>query len=133
MKIFNHIYQNHIIPCIQNPTKINMEYALYLIDDSLEYLGQYLPVDVQNNFAQILIQNMSGHQYDLKQSAAYGLGLLATNTNPEPIKSLFPQTLKLLESEIVIKLQPSEQRGYYKSFFDNVVSAYGKIFNLLWN
>lgn len=46
LPFFTKIYQTHIIPCIQNPTKINLEYALYLIDDSIEYIGQFLPEDV---------------------------------------------------------------------------------------
>lgn len=53
--IFNYIYQNHIIPCIQNPSKINMEYALYLIDDSIEYLGQWISPEIKAEFARILI------------------------------------------------------------------------------
>ncbi len=49
MPIFNKIYQTHVIPCIQNPTKINLEYALYLIDDSIEYLGQFISDEVLLN------------------------------------------------------------------------------------
>lgn len=41
MEMFEKIYTNHVLPCFNNPTKVNLEYALYLIDDSLEHLGEF--------------------------------------------------------------------------------------------
>lgn len=81
MPIFNKIYQTHVIPCIQNPTKINLEYALYLIDDSIEYLGQFISDEVLLNMKQILLTQLQGPHFDIRQSAAYGLGLLAQKMN----------------------------------------------------
>ena len=44
--IFNHIHQNYIITCIQNPTLLNMKSSVFLVDDSLEFLGEWIPVEI---------------------------------------------------------------------------------------
>lgn len=36
-----------------------MEYALYLIDDSIEYLGQWIQPEIKAEFAKILVSNMN--------------------------------------------------------------------------
>lgn len=74
---FNKIYQTHVLPCIQNPTKINLEYALYIIDDAIEFIGKFISEEVLLNMKQVLVSQVTSPQFDLRQSAAYGLGLLA--------------------------------------------------------
>ena len=48
MSIFDHIYKNHIIPSFNDTSKfINLEYAIFLTDDSIEHLGEFLDDNVK--------------------------------------------------------------------------------------
>lgn len=57
LDLFYSLYKDHIIPCSNNPTSINLEYSVFLIDDSIEHLGTFLPADVLNSLYQILAKN----------------------------------------------------------------------------
>lgn len=53
--IFQKLYQNHIIPCFQNASKINLEYGLFLIDDAVENLGEFISPEILANFYQLMV------------------------------------------------------------------------------
>lgn len=80
-----------------------------------------------------MIQNIQSDSYDLRQSSAFGLGLLAQKMSFEEFKNFFPKIMEILEIEITNKKEESDKIIHYNSYFDNVISAYGKCFEAVWD
>lgn len=126
LSLFEHLLINHIQPCFANPSLINLEYAIFIIVDAIEYLGAYLPQQVLLQFYKQLMGYVSYANYEINQSVIYGIGLLAQIFKPVDFRSVFPEVL----NQIVTFLgKPKvDQLGsqYYENCRDNFVSTLGK-------
>ena len=74
--VFNLAVEEMIKPAIANPK--TLKFALFLIDDAVEHLGQLIPQPILLQFMQVLEGAVAGHeQQDILQSVVFGFGIIA--------------------------------------------------------
>lgn len=78
------------------------------------------------------MQNMTNPENDIKQSSAFGLGILSRKMSLEQFKEFFPEIMKIFSSVMQNPLPKAQATSNYATFFDNVVSAFGKCFEVMW-
>lgn len=131
--IFNHLYTNHIIPCLQGePTSVNIQYGIFLIDDALEHIGTLIKGEALENFYNILIKYSSHNELDIRQSSVFGLGLLAQSMGAN-FNALFDNSMKVVSDCIKIPKKEKEIDYKYHMCKDNSVSTFGKLIKSNWN
>lgn len=91
--LFEYLYVNHVQPCLSNPTDVNIEYAVFLIVDAVDYLGEFLPQQTLVQFNKILLGYINYGNYEIAQSAIYGAGILAKKIQSNDFRPLFPQLI----------------------------------------
>lgn len=131
--IFNHLYTNHIIPCLQGePNSVNIQYGIFLIDDALEHIGTSIKGEALENFYHILIKYTSHNELDIRQSSVFGLGLLAQSMGAS-FDALFENSMKVVSQ--CIEMPKKEKELEYKFYMckDNSISTFGKLIKSNWN
>ncbi len=135
MKVFQHLYENHIKPCFTGePKQINIEYGIFLIDDSIDHLKNLIPIEVMKHFYEILMKYTYYDSLDINQSSFFGLGILAEAMGPANFAPYFENSLKRITDSIEKKKKPEDIMILrYNNWRENVVSALGKILQVNWN
>ena len=123
---FNYLYQNHIIPSLENNKQlINISYALFLIDDAIEFIGDKIDPTTLQDFYKILLSYITHKSTDIRQPAMYGMGILVKslqNFGPH-----LDNTIKTLCQGIEIKDCDNIVANNLEKCRDNGVSAIGKV------
>jgi hypothetical protein len=131
--IFNHLYTNHIIPCLQGePSLINIQYGIFLIDDALEHLGSLIDPAALENFYHILLKYSTHPELDVRQSSVFGLGLLPKCMG-ENFKVLFNDTMKIISQTIEVPKNEKEIEHRFHLCKDNCIATFGKMMEANWS
>lgn len=101
--------------------------GLLIVVDMISFLGQDLISPIWNDIAKILLTYIIHPDYELKGSAAYGIGLFAQYTTSKFAiysKELLEGLEKGLES---LSKKDKNKKDDWKNAKDSIVSAFGKI------
>lgn len=129
--IIQKLYDNYILRAIAPtmPPKI-IKFGLFLIDDSIDHLGQYLTQELLHRFYEILISFVHHESLEVRHAATYGIGAFAICLGPEFIK-YFDKTIKMVTTIQEIK-NPNESKEDYEMTKENVISSVGKMLKVCW-
>ena len=120
---------NYYLPKYFNENSSNFEkkLGLIIIDNMIEYLQQNLIYKIWDNLFNILIQFSTNSDYELKNAAAYGLGIFAKFTNNN--FNLYKDNLlnAIINSLKFPKDIPKNEKKDMKFTKDNSVSALCKV------
>lgn len=132
LSAFNYLYQNHIIPSLENSQQlINISYALFLIDDAIEYIGDKIDSSTLQNFYKILLSFSTHKSTDIRQPAMYGIGILVKSL--ENFGPHLDITIKTICQGIEIKDCDNIVANNLEKCRENGVSSIGKILQHNWN
>jgi hypothetical protein len=129
--IIQKLYDNYILKAIdrQMPPKI-IKFGLFLIDDAIDHLGEFLPPQLLETFYNILLSYLNHDVLEVRHAATYGIGAFALCLKGNFIK-YFDQTIKVITTVQEIK-NPNEQNEDYDMTKENVISAVGKMLKVCW-
>lgn len=119
-----------IPPCITSPIKQKKKFALFLLDDMVEFLGDALAPQF-SDVSTALVAFATNQSPALRQAASYGLGMMAKNSGGL-FGGVAPQVLQALKTAIEFE-NPSVAAGgkskekQWKHARDNAISALGKV------
>ena len=120
---------NNYLPKYFNENSSNFEkkLGLMIIDNMIEYLQQNLIYKIWDNLFNILIQFSNNLDYELRNAAAYGLGIFAKFTNTNFISYKDNLLKAIINSLNYPKNIPKNEKKYMKFAKDNSVSALCKV------
>ena len=120
---------NNYLPKYFNENSSNFEkkLGLMIIDNMIEYLQQNLLIKIWDNLFNILIQFSNNLDYELRNAAAYGLGIFAKFTNTNFISYKDNLLKAIINSLNYPKDIPKNEKKYMKFAKDNSVSALCKV------
>lgn len=101
------------------------KFALFVIDDIVEFVGQDLAGTKWSALADALIRFSNDSDDTVRQAAVYGLGMLATHSNQQTFQTMSQSILQSLNNSIAMPLGKSKKA--YSHARDNAISAVGKI------
>ncbi|CAG9331653.1 unnamed protein product [Blepharisma stoltei] len=101
------------------------KFAIFVIDDIVEFVGQDLAVSKWSALAEALLRYSCDKNDSVRQAAVYGLGMLATHSNSQAFQGMAQQILDSLNKAIALPLGRSKKT--YEHARDNAISAVGKI------
>ena len=128
--IFTRALNELITPALSLPQ--GLKFALFLICDSIAYLGKHIPDDIIVLFIKTFLGNYNTPNLNTRQSCVYGIGLAAL-TFGEKFQPFFEESLKAIVEISTAPLPPKSSGFEQKSVLENCVSAQGKIIKALWN
>ena len=132
LEFFNQIYENHIIPCLQNDKNIiNIQYGLYLSCDAVEYLGSFLNENLIKRFYEIFINFCLNENLDIRQIASYGLSIICVFLGKE-FSPLFENTLKVVVNSIEIPKIQNQKKDKYILCRESSIVTFGKLLQINW-
>jgi hypothetical protein len=99
--------------------------ALFIIDDLIEHLGQELLYSIWNDLKSTLVNYLSNESPELRQAAAYGLGMFAVSTK-KGFELVCKEVLENLDKTINIKSDEDDEfeMGHCR---DNAIASLGKV------
>ena len=129
--IIQKLYENYIVKAVDKkmPPKI-IKFGLFLIDDSIDHLGEFLPQQLLDTFYNILISFLNHDVLEVRHAATYGIGAFALCMKGGFIK-YFDQTIKIITTVQEIK-NPNENQQDYAMTKENIISAVGKMLKVCW-
>lgn len=133
LHLFQHLYQNHMSLAFANEKHIkSIHYGIFLIDDSLEHLGEFMSAEVIVNFLQLLLKYSLNAELDIRQSAVFGIGLVAQilKTNFQPY---FEEVIKIITQAVDIPKAENDMNKQYQSCRENAISTFGKVLMVSWS
>ena len=116
-----------VLPSVLKPKQSDNTYkfAIFLIDDLVEYLGYSRLAAHWESFGKVLIGFCTEKSCQLRQAACYGLGIYCQNT-PTNVPTLIEGWLNtLVESSKIAK--GTEKQKTYGHCRDNAIASIGKI------
>ena len=118
---------DNILPSVLKPgmSENTYKFAIFLIDDMVEYLGYQRLEQHWEKFGQVLMGFCNEKSCELRQAACYGLGIYAEKT-PVNQPEIVNQWLHTLINSSKIP-KGSEKDKSYGHCHDNAISAIGKI------
>lgn len=133
LAMFQHIYQNHISMSFNNDQHIKaIHYGIFLVDDSLEYLGEFLGENTVVTFLEILLKYSLHEKLEIRQSAIFGVGLIAQLLK-ENFKTYFDQVTDVVTKAVNIPKGENDMNRGYMACKENAVSTFGKILFSMWS
>ena len=125
------IILNKILPnFVKSNSTFEIKFSLYLIDDLIEYIGQENLFYIWNNLFEILINFVKNENCDIRQAAAYGIGIFAKFTQKN-FDIYAEKSIIVLKEAMLIKFNNNnnsdEDETDFVYTFDNIISAFGKI------
>ena len=129
--IIQKLYDNYILKAIdpKMPPKI-IKFGIFLIDDAIDHLGEFLPQPLLETFYNILLNFLNHEVLEVRHAATYGIGAFALCVKGNFIK-YFDQTIKVITTVQEIK-NPNEDKEEYQMTKENVISAVGKMLKVCW-
>ena len=124
--LFEHAYKNLISPALSDPSLKTKHLALFLIDDSVEHLGPFLPKEILVSFLQTASAFALNSSLDLRQAALFGIGIIAVALEQQFHPTL-QSTLQLLAQAIEIPKMEDDLPKFHLTVKENAVASFGKI------
>lgn len=132
LPIFQSVYQNLIVPALNQNKPKSIHFGLFLIDDSVEHLGPMLPKDVLKSFLQVTLQNALSPSLEIRQASLFGIGIISQSLREESILYL-PEIMKTLSEAIKLPKKDEDFPKFFESVRDNGVASAGKLIELHLN
>ena len=121
------LYENYISNAVKDnmPFKI-IKFGIFLIDDTIDHLGEYVDAMLLEKFYETLIKFCLCEDLEVRHAAIYGVGALALCIKNNFIK-FYDQSIKVLTTAHEIECNNPVEEFRFDITKDNVVSAIGKI------
>lgn len=129
--IIQKLYDNYILKAVDRkmPPKI-IKFGIFLIDDAIDHLGEFLPPQLLDTFYNILLSYLNHEVLEVRHAATYGIGAFALCVKGNFIK-YFDQTIKVITTVQEIK-NLNEDKEEFEMTKENVISAVGKMLKVCW-
>lgn len=129
--IVQNLFETLLTESLQSQEKQKNKFALFIMDDMVEYLGPEILGPFYTNVAAQIIKFCSSSVAALRQAASYGIGVMAKNGGAA-FASVVNDCLQGLKQAIDYQMPASikEKKAKVKQFNhakDNAVSALGKV------
>lgn len=102
------------------------KFAIYLIDDMVEYLGHQRLAQYWQQFDAVLCQFCTHRNPEVRQAACYGLGVFAANTQAGEAGGCVGRWLEVLVEATRLPKGDEKEKNYVYCK-ENAVSSIGKI------
>ena len=106
-------------------TNFEIKMAIYLIDDLIEFLGESYLSSQWDFFFRTLIIQVSKEDCEIRQSAAYGLGIFAQFTSD--YSKYAEDSVKNLQKSLVFTPNDNTDEEEFGLAKDNIIASFGKI------
>lgn len=115
---------------VSSPIKQKKKFALFILDDMVEFLGQGIG-EKFTDVSQALLAFANNQSPALRQASVYGIGLMAQNCGPL-FASVSSNSLQQLKVAIEIEKPAKDAAGknkekQWRHARDNAISALGKV------
>jgi hypothetical protein len=126
LQIAYKLYENYIVNAIQDsmPPKI-IKFGIFLIDDSIDHLGEFLDPALLEKFYQILLRFVNHTDIEVRHASTYGIGALS-NCFKKDFVHHYDETVKVLCTALEVQPACKEEEMRWSITKDNIVSALGK-------
>jgi len=125
------LFQTILPQALQSQTKGKTKFALFILDDMVEFLGPEVLGTYFNQIAEQIIGFCNNSDYGVRQAASYGVGMLAQHglTSYAEINNQCLQGLKYaIEIQMPSNVKGKKQKEKKYHFArDNAISALGKV------
>lgn len=126
LPVFAQVMNELILPAAKDNNPKSKHFAMFLIDDAVEHIGEFLPKDVLASFLDLLTAHALDSSLEIRQAAIFGIGITALALG-EAFKPRLSDTIQLLWQAIEMK-KPKEDFGrFYLTVRDNAVASLGKL------
>ncbi|CAG9316983.1 unnamed protein product [Blepharisma stoltei] len=120
--LYSHVLSKFLAP---DTTDEDHKFAIFVIDDVVEFVGQDLAGDKWSSLAEALVRFTADSNDAVRQAASYGIGILAIFSNAAAFAPWTDQILVALDKSINFPMGTNKKsHGHAK---DNAVAALGKI------
>lgn len=130
LPIFTRALNELVAPAMALPHGI--KFALFLMCDSINYLGAAIPEETIANFVKTFVANHANEDLNIKQSCIFGIGVAAVALG-EKFQPYFEEAMKTV---LAVQNAPvPEKAGTVEHYnvIDNCISAQGKIIKSAWS
>lgn len=129
LNIFNQVYQSLIIPSFGKGTTKATHFGLFLIDDSVEHLGQFMPREILKEFLEIVSRYTVDESLEIRQAASFGIGIIAAALEGDflPYRD---KVFELLVRSINVQKKEDDYPKFYFTVKENGVASFGKILQM---
>ena len=126
LTIVNFLYSNVLSKFLTPASSTeDHKFAIFVIDDVIEFLGEAMAGDKWNALAEALFVYAVDTDDSVRQAAVYGIGVFATFTSGPSFNPWASRILGVLDQAIQIPVQKSKKsHGHAR---DNAISSIGKI------
>ena len=100
--------------------------ALYIVDDMIEFLGMDMLANIWDDLYKLLISLVVNKNNQIRQAAAYGIGIFAQFTTKD-FDKYAPELIKNLQNAEKITPEEEEDEEDWGIAHDNITASYGKI------
>lgn len=124
--IVKYLYEN-VLRLFVDPkaSEEDHKFGVYLIDDIIEFVGPTLVPDQWPMLSDAILRYAVSQNDAVRQAACYGLGILATRTDPAVFAQWSDPILKALAAAIAVPVgKSSKSHGHAR---DNAIAAIGRI------
>jgi hypothetical protein len=126
INIFEHVYVNLISSALQQENQKMKHFALFLIDDSTEHIGEFIPKPILLIFMQTVTSFALHDNLEIRQAALFGIGIVACALK-EDFRPILSQTMTLLSRACQIPKKNDDYPKFYSTVKENAVASFGKI------
>jgi hypothetical protein len=128
--LIQELFSNVLSVCVTSEIKQKKKFALFILDDMVEYLGENIGMKF-NDVAQALLSFATNQSPALRQASSYGIGMMAKNCG-QLFAGVSQNSLVSLKEAIEIPKPAADATGkskekQWKHARDNAISALGKI------
>ena len=126
LTIVNFLYSNVLSKFLTPESTVeDHKFAIFVIDDVIEFLGEAMAGDKWNALAEALFVYAVDKDDTVRQAAVYGIGVLATFTSQSSFAPWSSRVLSILDQSLNIPVQKS--RKSHSHARDNTISSIGKV------
>lgn len=126
LTIVNFLYSNVLSKFLTPESSTeDHKFAIFVIDDVIEFLGESMAGDKWNALAEALFVYALDKDETVRQAAVYGIGILATFTSPSSFSPWAAKVLGILDQAIQFPVQKSKKSHAHAR--DNAISSIGKV------
>lgn len=126
LTIVNFLYSNVLSKFLTpESTTEDHKFAIFVIDDVIEFLGEAMAGDKWNALAEALFLYAVDKDDCVRQAAVYGIGILATFTSQSSFAPWSSRVISILDQSIHIPVQKSKKSHAHAK--DNAISSIGKV------
>lgn len=129
LPLFNEVNQNLIVPALASANNKARHFALFLIDDSVEHIGNLIPKELLKKFLEELSRHALDPNLELRQAALFGIGITAIALGDD-FKPVLSKVVEVLVQAIELPKPEDEYLKFFLTVRENGVASLGKILNV---